>query len=1651
MQLDKHIQAGGLNTDDTDYLFPKGDAENRINARVVDIGSGDGGAIVNSPGNALVTSSEYNVSGADTVIGTIEDSEERRVFFFVHNSGGAHKILCYKYDNNSVVRVLAQENFASNQKGLNFQKDYRVNGVAMSGSLLYFTDNYNEPRRINVDELIPKVSGTGRVNNMKDSQITLIRPQPGLPPTVSKFKDVSVVGQFLDNDAFQFTYRYVYYNKEESALGPLSVIVAPNTRKEIEDGFNAIQVTIPALEIPYFNYTATGAVNLYDVEKVQVVAKSLVTNKHEIVKTFDRENDASIFNSNAFTFVFYNNTAGIALADSTAVKQFDNVPTKSKALEVARNRLFLGNNSIGYDSPKVTSLAVSLGPELAPAATISKYVKTDSGYQFGVVFSDFAGRKCGVVTKDALRVNTKRRNNNFSNASDHFIWSVSNSNAINEIPSWATHYHVVRTHNLRTRYFIQGRTSNIAYVSKDVDGKYTNPVTSYSSNAYALRIDISDIFSYGIGYTYNSGDLIKLFWYSNNLEKYTECRIESVIGQYVYASMSKVGDDQGVTTGQIYAFEIYSPYVKRDQEVYFEVGASFLIANPGTPNRTYATTGGRIEGDVWVAQRSVIQNTNEIKFDGNVVTGTLNNNPSPGITTRIFDLEGWDKLSGATTAKLYKRTNAAGLETERFIEVYRPIDGNHGIKSLTGLAVSVGDTFSMTIEARGVYNTNYSHVFSYDVILEASDATTYTLVTDNLSGNTALTWNATPGARNEDALGYLYEKQGRSNNSAEWRTHTIRSQGVPKSGIIRVYIRGWHKVKDNWFQKELLADTGMYRNINIRLATSTPLDKFSELMSPSDTLWQNWFTDCGRANIIIEGGKTEKPTSILYSNTIIQGTKINGLSSFEALNESILDSDAGAINKLVYTAKGDQYGNVMLAICANDAMSLYLGESRIVDNGGDGFLAASPGVIGTVYPLKGGYGTVHPESVVEVSGKVYWFCIYAGCVVRYDNQGLEVISDQKMRNFFQKRSRSLVEASKVSLHFIGGFDATNDEYILFVPELSNNEVPKFEDVIREVVTESFTTGGNVVITDKIIHNGTLTISPFPSNQTACLGETTAPLFYESSLTIGTVVYSSINSSTGLTSFSGSSGWYRIESLPEITVYLTKVEIKDSSNNVISSSAIVSEIIQCDDCFDCVTVTIADANLYNSVNSHYCDVLLSAPIGITGSLEFKIYNNSNAVVSTKVINVLPSTQSITFSNTGTLTGPLTIKGMVFYPGLSPQPCVQGPAKSVDVFTCTTITAKNNDTVNDATIYFKNCSDNSNLIFELGIGAEFTFCSYNGAYGINTGSLSSNVTFTVVSYCSEGISCGQPTITQASVSSGKVVNVTFTANPSSNTSYFFVEASLDGIVWNGYGRSNSVAPIQITLPNSCVWQLRVSHYCDGKYIKYSSPVTVDTCDCPINITLCEVIYDCPINITTCEVVYDCPINITTCEIVYDCPINITICEVVYDCSISIDVCEVVNPVLDCAINITLCEEVAPVLDCAIVINICEVVPPTLDCGITITICEEVSGQNVTGVYGSMEPCIGGTIDDYMGASVSVDTPVSVDTTFHVEVKYVYPPNFCTSGVTTYTQSFTLEILAGQTYSVFNACSSGAYFPSGANICSACITFCNNPAVNIGSFSC
>lgn len=107
------------------------------------------------------------------------------------------------------------------------------------------------------------------------------------------------------------------------------------------------------------------------------------------------------------------------------------------------------------------------------------------------------------------------------------------------------------------------------------------------------------------------------------------------------------------------------------------------------------------------------------------------------------------------------------------------------------------------------------------------------------------------------------------------------------------------------------------------------------------------------------------------------------------------------------------------------------------------------------------------------------------------------------------------------------------------------------------------------------------------------------------------------------------------------------------------------------------------------------------------------------------------------------------------------------------------------------------------------------------------------------------------------------------------------------------------------------------------------------------------------------------------------------------------------------------------------------------------------NVASVFGYMEPCSGGGIDDYMGAAVALDAPADVNTQFVVEVYYVGAGGTC--GGTQFTETFNVSILAGSDLSNFDACTQGVNFPSGAVVCSACILSCDNPNIIIGAFEC
>lgn len=679
--ISKKLFVGGINQDQSYPLVDTNEYLNALNIRFATTENGKVGQLSNVEGNLIKNNSgSFTLpSGTNECIGAYEDSPNRRVFFFNKNSSGSHGIYCYDADTDLVYIVLLNSQVTG---GLGFSGF--IHSIAMVDNLLYWTDGINPQRRINVEAAI-KLNQAGYSTTVSPysspldkSVITLIRNQPWAPLSIVKVTDGSYVNNFIKSESVQFAYRFIYRDGEVSTFSPISKLSNYNLASQ---AFNAIDVTIPvAQKIEQ------------DVKTIEVAVKYAVGGNMFIVKSFTSGFDTHN-SGTALTFRFYNDTVGIAVDNITAVKPFDSIPRTSKTLEVAKNRLFLGNNFDGYDTPSTTSLTISTAaagsgsviglwyrivyrsggstitrywlyindistnpgyyvPASQPSipipstsvdfttltyaggniGTIATYLgiaqsdilqlayyspnvtitnatpssingslafKSDSTYRAGIVFFDSAGRKCGVVTNDSIKAVTPDRNYSTVSFVTQINWSLNNnSNPAAQIPDWATHYSVVRTKCLRTSFFVQLRADSVHYIAKTATGEYDTPKHTYLSTDFGIAIKVTGLFGNGLGYSYQEGDLVKL--YISGGSTYT-LAVKDTYSDYVIVDLVDIGN----TSSTAALFEIYTPYVGGTNELYYEVGDMYKIDNPGENTRKFSTISGSFTGDVYMLQRTI--------------------------------------------------------------------------------------------------------------------------------------------------------------------------------------------------------------------------------------------------------------------------------------------------------------------------------------------------------------------------------------------------------------------------------------------------------------------------------------------------------------------------------------------------------------------------------------------------------------------------------------------------------------------------------------------------------------------------------------------------------------------------------------------------------------------------------------------------------------------------------------------------------------------------------------------------------------------------------------------------------------------------------------------------------------------------------------
>ena len=153
-KVNNNFIKGKMNKDLDDRLVPVGEYRNAINAQVSRSEGPNVGALENVLGNIRI--SDMRALTANTMpnafsIGYCADEINNRVFVFltdntgsIYDTGGKNAIVVYNATTNSTT-LLVKGAF------LNFSTLNPITGVNILEDLLYFTDNRNQPRVINVD------------------------------------------------------------------------------------------------------------------------------------------------------------------------------------------------------------------------------------------------------------------------------------------------------------------------------------------------------------------------------------------------------------------------------------------------------------------------------------------------------------------------------------------------------------------------------------------------------------------------------------------------------------------------------------------------------------------------------------------------------------------------------------------------------------------------------------------------------------------------------------------------------------------------------------------------------------------------------------------------------------------------------------------------------------------------------------------------------------------------------------------------------------------------------------------------------------------------------------------------------------------------------------------------------------------------------------------------------------------------------------------------------------------------------------------------------------------------------------------------------------------------------------------------------------
>ena len=387
-KLTRNFVAGRMNKVVDERLLPEGEYIDAMNVRMGSTENSEVGVIENTKGNLPLTNLTYIngtlLSTNARCIGAIEDSANEAIYWFVHDPTfpvGATGKLDMIVSFNVSTGILTYHVISINDGGnvnttLNFNPNYLITGVdLLDNKLLFFTDDYNAPRVIDVTVNYPNpVANIDAVS--AESLLVIKKPPvqaPGVQPIVTNGQE-----NYLDTRFICFAYRYKYSNGEYSATSqwsapafvprPFSFSVESFLNEGMTNFCNSAIIT----------YNSGGPL----VVGIDLLFKKADGNIIRVIEKLDKSILGIPNNSNQ-QYTFTNSKIFTVLSEAELLRLYDNVPRFAKAQTIMGNRLMYGNYVEGYDLVDSTGAPVKFEYTVDLVSVPIGVTDIDDGLQSG--------------------------------------------------------------------------------------------------------------------------------------------------------------------------------------------------------------------------------------------------------------------------------------------------------------------------------------------------------------------------------------------------------------------------------------------------------------------------------------------------------------------------------------------------------------------------------------------------------------------------------------------------------------------------------------------------------------------------------------------------------------------------------------------------------------------------------------------------------------------------------------------------------------------------------------------------------------------------------------------------------------------------------------------------------------------------------------------------------------------------------------------------------------------------------------------------------------------------------------------------------------------------------------------------------------------